>query len=46
VKDSPLYLHDGRVLTLEDTVEFFNLILDTQLTARRRRTSSRSWRAL
>jgi cytochrome c peroxidase len=33
VKDSPPYLHDGRLLTLEDTVEFFNLILDTQLTA-------------
>jgi len=26
VKDSPPYLHDGRLLTLEDTVEFFNLI--------------------
>ncbi len=26
VKDSPPYLHDGRCLTLEDTVEFFNLI--------------------
>lgn len=33
VKDSPPYLHDGRLLTLEDTVGFFNLILDTQLTA-------------
>lgn len=32
VKDSPPYLHDGRLLTLEDTVEFFNLILDTKLT--------------
>ena len=27
IKDSPPYLHDGRLLTLEDTVEFFNLIL-------------------
>ena len=26
IKDSPPYLHDGRLLTLEDTVEFFNLI--------------------
>jgi cytochrome c peroxidase len=26
VKDSPPYLHDGRLLTLEDTVEFFNLV--------------------
>jgi hypothetical protein len=25
-------LHDGRLLTLEDTVEFFNLILGTKLT--------------
>jgi cytochrome c peroxidase len=34
IKDSPPYLHDGRLLTLEDTVEFFNLILGVQLTAR------------
>jgi hypothetical protein len=27
VKDNPPYLHDGRLLTLDDTVEFFNLIL-------------------
>jgi cytochrome c peroxidase len=32
VKESPPYLHDGRLLTLEDTVEFFNLILGVQLT--------------
>jgi len=32
IKDSPPYLHDGRLLTLEDTVEFFNLILQVQLT--------------
>jgi cytochrome c peroxidase len=32
VKDSPPYLHDGRLLTLEDTVEFFNLVLELQLT--------------
>ncbi len=31
IKDSPPYLHDGRLLTLEDTVEFFNLILATKL---------------
>jgi len=31
VKDSPPYLHDGRLLTLEDTVEYFNLILETGL---------------
>jgi cytochrome c peroxidase len=32
IKDSPTYLHDGRLLTLEDTVEFFNLALETKLT--------------
>jgi cytochrome c peroxidase len=31
IKDSPPYLHDGRCLTLEDTVEFFNLVLQTKL---------------
>ncbi|HEY6529052.1 MAG TPA: hypothetical protein VIZ65_10195 [Cellvibrionaceae bacterium] len=31
IKDSPPYLHDGRLLTLDDTVEYFNLILETQL---------------
>ena len=33
IKDSPPYLHDDRLLTLEDTVEFFNQILETKLTA-------------
>jgi cytochrome c peroxidase len=32
LKDSPPYLHDGRLLTIEDTVEFFNLVLGVQLT--------------
>ncbi len=32
IKDSPTYLHDGRLLTLEDTVDFFNLILELKLT--------------
>jgi cytochrome c peroxidase len=32
IKDSPPYMHDGRLLTLDDTVEFFNLILGTKLT--------------
>jgi cytochrome c peroxidase len=31
IKDSPPYLHDGRCLTLEDTVEFFNLVLELDL---------------
>ncbi|MDB5389990.1 MAG: cpx [Planctomycetaceae bacterium] len=33
IKESPPYLHDGRCLTLEDTVEFFNLVLELKLTA-------------
>jgi cytochrome c peroxidase len=32
IKESPPYLHDGRLLTLEDTVEFFNLVLEVKLT--------------
>lgn len=31
IKDSPPYLHDGRLLTLEDSVEFFNVVLETRL---------------
>jgi cytochrome c peroxidase len=31
IKDSPPYLHDGRLPTLDDTVEFFNLVLGTKL---------------
>jgi cytochrome c peroxidase len=37
IKDSPPYLHDGRLLTLEDTIEFFNLILGLGLTAPEKR---------
>ena len=33
IKDTPPYLHDGRLMTLADTVEFFNLVLGTKLTA-------------
>jgi len=32
IKDSPPYLHDDRLLTLDDTVEFFNLVLGIKLT--------------
>jgi cytochrome c peroxidase len=31
IKDSPPYMHDGRCLTLEDTVEFFNLVFELKL---------------
>ncbi|MHC4180689.1 MAG: cytochrome B6, partial [Planctomycetota bacterium] len=37
IKDSPPYLHDGRLLTLEDTVEFHNLVLGTRLSAEEKR---------
>jgi cytochrome c peroxidase len=33
LKDSPPYFHDGRLLTLEDTIEFFNLVLKLDLSA-------------
>jgi cytochrome c peroxidase len=32
IKESPPFMHDGRCLTLEDTVEFFNLVLGLKLT--------------
>lgn len=32
IKDSPPYMHDGRCLTLEDTVELFNLVTSLNLT--------------
>ena len=31
IKDSPPYLHDGRLPTLEDTVEFFNVVSELKL---------------
>lgn len=37
IKDSPPYLHDGRLLTLEDTVEYFNLILELRLNDQEKR---------
>jgi cytochrome c peroxidase len=33
IKDSPPYLHDGRCFTLEDIVEYFNLIQELHLNA-------------
>jgi cytochrome c peroxidase len=46
IKDSPPYLHDGRLLTLDDTVEFFNMILGTQLTAQEKKDLVEFLRAL
>ena len=37
IKNQPPYLHDGRLLTLDDTVEFFNLVLGTKLTGEEKR---------
>lgn len=37
IRDSPPYLHDGRCLTLEDTVEYFNLIQQLHLTSEEKR---------
>jgi cytochrome c peroxidase len=37
IKESPPYFHDGRLLTLEDVVEFFNLVLETKLSAREKK---------
>jgi cytochrome c peroxidase len=38
IKDSPPYLHDGRLMTLADTVEFFNLTLGLKLTGEEKRS--------
>jgi len=46
IKDTPPYLHDGRLLTLEDTVEFFNLILGGKLTAQEKQDLVAFMRAL
>lgn len=36
IKDSPPYLHDGRLLTIEDSVEFFNIVLGLKMSAQER----------
>ena len=46
IKDSPPYYHDGRLLTLEDAVEFFNMVLETHLTAAEKRDLTAYLRAL
>jgi cytochrome c peroxidase len=46
IKDSPPYLHDGRLLTLEDTVEFFNIVLGTKLTTAEKQDLAAFLRAL
>lgn len=46
IKESPPYLHDGRCLTLEDTVEFFNIVLGTKLNAQEKSDLVQFMRAL
>jgi cytochrome c peroxidase len=46
IKDSPPYLHDGRLLTLEDTVEFFNLVLGLKLEPREKEALVHYMRAI
>jgi cytochrome c peroxidase len=46
IKDSPPYLHDGRLLTLDDTVEFFNLVLGVRLTEQEKKDLVAFLRAL
>lgn len=46
IKDSPPYLHDDRLLTLEDTVEFFNLVLGVNLSAQEKKDLVAFMRAL
>jgi len=46
IKDSPPYLHDRRLLTLEDTVEFFNLVQELKLTDQEKQDLVHFMRAL
>jgi cytochrome c peroxidase len=46
IKDTPPYLHDGRLLTLDDTVEYFNLVLGRNLTEQEKKDLVAFLRAL
>ncbi len=46
IKDSPPYLHDDRLLTLDDTVEFFNLVVGARLTEQEKKDLVAFLRAL
>lgn len=46
IKESPPYLHDQRLLTLEDTVEFFNMIQQLKLTPEEKKALVAFMRAL
>ena len=46
IKDSPPYMHDGRCLTIEDTIEFFNLVQGVKLTTEEKADLAAFLRAL
>ncbi|MCL2348030.1 MAG: cytochrome B6 [Planctomycetaceae bacterium] len=46
LKDSAPYWHDGRLLTIEDTVEIHNLLLGTKLTAEEKQDLTQFLRCL
>jgi cytochrome c peroxidase len=46
IKDTPPYMHDGRLLTLEDTAEYFNLVLGIKLTDQEKKDLVAFMRAL
>jgi cytochrome c peroxidase len=46
IKDDPPYLHDERLLTLDDSVEFFNLVLGDKLTTQEKQDLVAFMRAL
>jgi cytochrome c peroxidase len=46
IKDSPPYLHDDRLLTLADTVEFFNIVLELKLNEQEKKDLVAFMRAL
>jgi len=46
IKESPPYLHDGRLLTLDDSVEFFNVVLELKLNQQEKKDLVAFMRAL
>ena len=46
IKESPPYMHDGKCMTLEDTVELFNLLQGLKLTAEEKASLVAFMRAL
>lgn len=46
IKSTSPYMHDGRLLTLDDTVEYFNVVLGTKLTSQEKKDLVEFLRAL